>query len=377
MAKPVRVLHVVNWLRLGGVEIQLLRILSGYDRSRFHMDVCVIGEEIGYLSDEFEELGAKIIHCPKSPNLQAFSSNLQKAVSGANYQVIHSHFDTWSGAILRGAAKAGIPVRIAQLHSIKPWPEDDRHKLHVRLVQDVVSYWGRRWIVKYATEILAVSKSVLDLSSKWNTGIRTSIWNAGIDVDRFCPSETRLTSNPQLIWIGGLLKGKRVDALLRLFQKISRPEPEARLVVVGTGPMEAVLRSEAAQLGIENSVIFLGRRRDIPELLREADVFVTCSEIEGLPTALMEAQACGLPVVAANIPPHREVLCEAMLPFLFDINDLDDAARKVGAIIGPPGLRARLAKNAREHAVKHYNASRQIADLERFYLTSLNNTCKR
>jgi glycosyltransferase EpsF len=374
--KPVRVLHVVNWLRLGGAEIQLLRILRRSDRSRFHMDVCVIGSEVGYLSREFEELGAEIIHCPKTPNLLAFSSNFRKAVSGGNYQIVHSHFDTWSGAILRGAAKAGVPVRIAQLHSMKPWPEENRHKLHIRLAQDVVSYWGRRWIVKYATDILAVSRSVMEASRKWNKTVKTSMWNAGIDIDRFYPPESRLASNPRLIWVGGLLKGKRVDMLLNIFQKVARSSPEAGLIVVGTGPQEEALKQQAARMGLNDSIIFLGRRRDIPELLREATVFVTCSEFEGLPTVLLEAQACGAPVVASDIPPHREVLCDDMLPFLFDASDLDDAARKICAIIDDEKLRTALAQAARNHAVNRYNATRQIADLESFYMTSLDSTCK-
>jgi glycosyltransferase involved in cell wall biosynthesis len=240
----------------------------------------------------------------------------------------------------------------------------------------VVTYWGRRWIIKYATDILAVSKSVMQASSKWNKTVKTSLWNAGIDIDLFCPPETPVASNVSLLWVGGLLKGKRVDMLLSIFQKVARTAPEAKLTIVGAGPREESLKKQAAEMRLEDSIIFLGRRRDIPELLKEATVFVTCSQFEGLPTVLLEAQACGTPVVASDIPPHREVLCDEMLPFLFNAADLDDAAQKICAVIGDAKLRDKLGQAARDHAVNRYNATRQIADLENFYMTALDSTCK-
>jgi glycosyltransferase EpsD len=143
--------------------------------------------------------------------------------------------------------------------------------------------------------------------------------------------------------------------------------PQARLVVAGTGAQEATLRNIAEQLRVSDAVDFLGLRRDVPDLLRSSAVFVSCSEAEGLPTALLEAQAAGVPVVASDIDAHREALSEALHPYLFRHNDFQTAARSVIQLLNNPDLRSRLGRECRTFIQNRYGFHRQLGLLQSYY----------
>lgn len=368
----IRVLHVVNGFHAGGVETQLLRILRGYDRSRFSMDACVIGDDPGSLAEEARGQGATILSCKKSPDLMGFCRRFSKLIQGKNYDVVHSHFEAWSGPLLRGARTAGVPVRIAQLHGIRPWPAEASDPISLRAARAVVSMWGRYWLCRNATQLLAVSKAIMEKRQLLCRGsnLVPLIWTGGVDTDKFSPATTvSPKARPQstILWVGALRPIKRIDLHLHVLKLVHREVPEARLVLAGQGNQESLLRELAQQLRVADAVDFLGLREDIPELLRSATIFLSCSEAEGLPTVLLEAQAVGVPVVARDIGPNREALCEAFHPFLFRGNNVEEAAGHVVRMLTDPLLRDTLSKMGRDFVVKDFCASTQLRKLENYY----------
>ncbi len=367
----IRVLHVVNWLRFGGVETQLLRILRGYDRTGFHMDVCVIGDEIGYLADEFQSLGADIISCPKSINLLSFSARFTKVITGRNYDVVHSHLWAWGGAILRGAYLARVPVRIALNHSVWPFTQNPGEPVHVKMGKSILAQIGSYWVRRYSTQVMAVSEEVANAhwARTWGSD-RVVIWTGGVDTEEFKPAvdgEEKDGQVPKIIWVGGLHSTKRIDLQLRVLRLVLRAIPEARLVLVGDGNEKTPLLKSAEDLGVASSVEFLGTKPNIAELLRSATLFLSCSEGEGLPTVLMEAQAVGLPVVASDIGPHREVLAPDLHPFLFNLECPEKGAVNVSKLLSDAKLRRRLGLAARQFVVERFNAATQLKRLEDYY----------
>lgn len=366
----IRVLHVINWLRAGGVETQLMHILRAYDRTRFHMDVCVIGGEIGYLGPEARELGSTILSCTKSTNLLGFSDRFARLLAPLHYDVVHSHFETWGGAILRGARLAGVPVRIVHLHSMLPWADDLIFRPVVKLGQTALLAWGRHWVRRHSTHILVVSQAVVEhrFVRHLNGQGNVFLWTGGVDTSRFSPCiDTNLPGADNIIWVGGLLPSKRVDLQLQILKFVLRDIPSARLTVVGGGKSEPELRLLADRLRVANSVDFLGVRHDVPELLRSARVFLSCSQVEGLPTVMLEAQASGLPVVASDIEPHRESLAKELHPYLFRIDSPAEAAKSIVQILKDSALREKLARSGREYVLRKYDASTQLALLQEYY----------
>jgi glycosyltransferase involved in cell wall biosynthesis len=373
---PTKVLHVVDRLQTGGVETQLIRILEGYDRSRFLMDVCLIGKNAGDLVDQAKALGASVFFCHKSPYLHGFSRRFHRLLLDKRYSIVHSHFETWSGPILRAACKASVPLRIAHLHGRRAWDFDSAVSLPKKVALSAVAMWGRHWLCQYATDILAVSQAVLDARKLGcdSRQIHYMLWTGGVDTERFSPEDSNTiaeAARPMIIWVGTLRPLKRIDLQLRILKRVLKKLPDAQLLVVGAGEEENALRELSTKLEIEGSVQFLGMRYDIPDLLRSASIFLSCSETEGLPTALLEAQAVGLPVLATDIAPHREALAPELHPYLFEHTGLEKAADSIVHVLRNTDLRHTLGRSARQFVCERHSAAYRLNQLQNFYEKSL------
>ena len=377
MPRLIRVLHAINWFRRGGVETQLLRMLREYDRSRFHMDVCVYGDDPGYLAGEARSAGAEILRCRKSVNLFDFSARFRRVISGRDYDVVHAHADAWSGPLLRAASQSGVKVRIAHLRLAQAWPTSGKRDIAGAAARAAVLAWGRRWLERYATHVLSVSEVAMDLRwSDWrNYPDRFMVWTGGVNTARFTPStDTELQDIPIVVTVGSLTTRKRHDILLRMFARVLRSGPEARLVLIGEGPTEAACRDLAEQLGISRSVDFMGLqdRDSVAALLKRAWIFVTCSESEGLPNCLLEAQAAGVAVVASNIPEHREALAPEFEAWLFPLHAPEQGAENIVKLLHDRTHARELGRLGRAFVEDRFSSQRQLRLLENHYLRCVN-----
>jgi len=142
---------------------------------------------------------------------------------------------------------------------------------------------------------------------------------AGIDVD---------DEVPLIVSAGRLSPEKGLRALLRAIAEVRREVP-AVAVICGEGPMLDELQATARALSLNGAVIFAGHVKDVAALLRRADVYVSISRVEGSPNAVLEALACGTPLVVSDIPAHRELLDETTARLVAG----DDAAAVAAAIV--------------------------------------------
>lgn len=372
--EKIRILHVINWFRRGGVETQLLRILRSYDRNCFHMDACVIGDEEGYLSDEARSYGAEILACRRSPDLLSFSARFAELLRGRDYDIVHSHGEAWSGAILRGAHMAGVKVRIGHIRNMVPEGEGLSHTFPGRVAAAIIVAWGRYWLRRYATHILAVSASVMDLRwSHWrDRPERFVVWTGGVDTRRFTPPPNGRNyedKDPVLIYVASFRSHKRQEVLLDIFASVLEKIPTAQLLLLGEGDRLADIKKLAENLGISSSVQFLGLkdRSTVIQYLHGATLFVSSSMAEGLPNALLEAQAVGLPVAAGDIGPHREVLAPEYHPFLFPLDGKKKATESILSILKDPSLRRRLGEAGRKHVCDNYDCRTLLKVLQEYY----------
>jgi len=367
----IRVLHVVNWIRRGGVETQLLQLLRFYNREQFHLDVCCYGREKGYLAPKVEALGSEVLSCQKSANLSSFSKRFAELITERKYDVVHCHSEAWSGPVLRGAKCAGVPVRIAHIRSSLPQGFTIQNPL-LKFGRNLVVVWGRYWLSRYASHILGVSEASLNARFRqWKEKENCSLWTLGVDIKKYNLADAKNDSEqecPGIINVGSFIPQRRHDLLLRIHSHVIEKLPLTKMIIAGDGECLERSRALAKKLGIHDRVEFLGLREDIPEVLRRGNVFVTCSEAEGLPNALLEAQASGLPIVASDIPPHRECLPKTVHPFLFQHDSIRTAADKIVRILKEPKLYNRLSKAGREHVCKHYDSRKNLPKLEEMYL---------
>lgn len=183
----------------------------------------------------------------------------------------------------------------------------------------------------------------------------------GIDLTKFTPGERdpsirqrfKLPDDKQLILhINRLSEEKRVNVLI---DAVAKMRSNAHVALVSTGPAEAELRAQVAQLGIEDRVSFLGyvREADLLALRRSSDIFVIPSEADLQSLATMEAMACGLPVVAANAYALPELVHHEKNGFLFKRGDSDDMAYYMDVLLEDAELRAHMGAESLKIIAKH------------------------
>jgi len=166
---------------------------------------------------------------------------------------------------------------------------------------------------------------------------------------------------PVAVFAGRLAPVKGIDTLLDAWSSVSSRFPGALLLVLGEGPMRDSLKERALRLGIAGSVLFPGRVVGIERYYRAVDLFVLSSKVEGLPNALLEAMATGLPVAATRVGGVPDVVRDGENGLLAAPEDPSSLARGIALLLQDAGLRQRLGKAAHD-TMKNYFMLDAVAD---------------
>jgi N-acetyl-alpha-D-glucosaminyl L-malate synthase BshA len=159
---------------------------------------------------------------------------------------------------------------------------------------------------------------------------------------------------------------KRVQDVVDVFARIRR-KVRARLVLVGEGPERPRALKRAADLGLRDEVVFLGRHASVEEILSCADLFLLPSESESFGLAALEAMACGAPVVTSLAGGLPEVVEDDVSGYLLPVGAIDEMAEAGVRILSDPGLADRLSKGARTLAVERFSAKAIVPRYEALY----------
>lgn len=306
----IRVLQVFAGTNRGGTELRTLDVMRHLDRARFRMDYCVLSGRPGTLDEEIRALGGEVFPCRLG---LSFSWRFGRLLHAHRFDVVHAHVHHFAGWILRLAAHSGVPVRVAHFNSSHDGRADT---LRRRLQRRVMC----RWIDRHATHVLAVSEAAMEEAWRpdWRDDRRCAVVYDGLPVIPFEGPADRAGVRKEFGWplecplaihVGRLAPPKNHGRLLAVFRAWRQRRPEARLLVVGSGPPPAqdLLRRQVGALGLEEGVALAGERTDVARLLKASDVLVFPSLWEGLPGAVLEACAAGTPVVASDLATVREV----------------------------------------------------------------------
>jgi glycosyltransferase involved in cell wall biosynthesis len=312
--KPLRILHVVGSLARGGVETWLMQVLRRIDRTRFSLDFLTLSAEPQAYDEEARALGSAIMACPGYRHPPVYARNFRRIVEEHGpYDVLHCHFQEYSGFVLWLAQHAGIPVRIAHSHSdtMLLWARARlARRLYIRLMQ--------RLIGRCSTVRLAVSQQAAALL--FDVPGRSWQWfPCGIDLAPFAaridPAAVRsacgLAHDAFVVGhVGRFVAAKNHRLLIDMLAHLVRTKPEAMLLLVGDGPLLPDVQRQVASSGLQDHVTFAGSRPDVAHLMRGAmDVCVLPSFYEGLGLAGIEAQAAGLPCLFSNrVPAEADVV---------------------------------------------------------------------
>lgn len=300
--RPLRVLQILTNLDRAGMETMTMNYYRHIDRARVQFDFLLHRSERGAYEAEARALGANVFRVPRqNPLSKGYWHALDSFFAEHPYRVVHAQLDCMSAEPLAAAARHGTAVRIAHSHSSR---QDRDLKYPLKLV-------CKRFIKREATDLFACSVE----AGRWmfGTDCFRVIPNA-IDIGRYAFDEaarkrvrTELKVGlrvPVVGHVGRFMPAKNHEFILRAFQAMLRLRADAVLLLAGEGDLLERTRQRARELGIERSVMFVGVREDVPELMQAMDVFLMPSLYEGLPVVLVEAQAAGLPCVISDaIPP--------------------------------------------------------------------------
>ena len=174
-------------------------------------------------------------------------------------------------------------------------------------------------------------------------------------------NELKLPENAKLaMFVGRLAPQKRVTDLLWSMQLLRQADPRAYLVIVGDGPLRASLEQYAREVESISHVRFLGHRSDAASLLHHADVVWLASEFEGMSNSLMEAMACGRPIVATAIPPNQELIQHGTHGYLVNVGDTAGFAQFTLKLLNDSDLSSRLETASRERVATELSVPRMI-----------------
>lgn len=320
----INIIYLVSRLKPAGPINQALNLLTGYDKQQVKALLVTLFDEEGKTwKQRFEEKDIEII-CLNSDHkfLSKAAHKLDQIINERGVQVVHS--SGLSADIVNSMLKSPI-LKVTTIRS------------HIGDLGEAKPFIARlytRWRFKQnlkRMDVLVGCSYALQKSTEKDLGAKCSCVQNGVDIDKYTPilphqkrKLRELLGIPQnkliLLTVGVLYKRKQTLFLTNVYLKANLPD--SVLVIVGDGEEYDALKEIAKE---HDNILMVGRKDDPCEYYQCADVFLSASLAEGLPNAVLEAMACGLPVLLSDIEPHSEILKEdPEAGALFKCGDSDD-----------------------------------------------------
>lgn len=310
----------------------------------------------------------------KAGNIRAYRE-LKKIIDEGNFDIIHCH--TPVGAMITrlaavGARKRGTKV-IYTAHGF--------HFYKGSPAFSWLAYYPVEWLLAHLTDVLlTMNREDYDLARrKMHAGRVEYVPGVGINTKRFAEGAQMRQENRRklgftdtdflILTVAEMNKNKNQSMVLKALALL-KEKPEFRHIkylICGMGDYETVLRQEAKDLGIEDHVLFMGYRKDIPVIYRCSDLFAFLSYREGLPVALMEAMSSGLPTVCSAARGNTDLI-ESGKEGLIVENQPRTVADAIWALYQDPEKRQAFGSAAEEKA-KRYDSENVHRIMKEIYLS--------
>jgi len=372
-SSPVGLMVLISSLERGGAERQVTELVRRIDRRRFVPTVCSLSSLVP-LADRLPNPAAELVVVEKRSKFDwSVIGRVAQIMRERRTRVVHAfHFEAEMVARL-AARRAGVPVVIAS----------ERNTDYRRpLIQTV----GQRLTISRVDFVIANSEAGKRFTMKTLglAGDRIRVIRSAVDVDRFRPldaSELRRSLHldadaPVVGMVASFKRQKNHGDFFRMAQAVARRFPKARFACVGA-PLrdnlqgaddyyrEVTALAAAAKLG--DRLLLLGSRDDMPTVYSMLQVKVLPSSREGTPNAVLEAMACGVPVVVTDVADNAHIVPDGDVGFVVPVGDVEALTDRVGRLLGDEALRARLAGNARARVEREFSPARMVRDTEAVY----------
>lgn len=360
---PLRILFLIDSLRMGGAERVTIALLPHLDRQRVTPIICPISMDgESPLGGQLGDVTRRDLNAKRLLDPAAFA-RLLKVVDEEKIDLIHAQlqYATIFAAGVHWRKKT--PVVVTR-HLIGDDEFHWREKMRNRVEQ---------WVIRQTvTKVISVSDAAKEHYRKLvNLPPERfiTIYN-GIDVDKFTPAEDKSairqnlnlpTDQPVVIMVGVMRQGKGQNVLIEAAKQVEN----AHFWLVGDGEERPNLEKQAA--GLENRLHFLGQRMDIPDLLKAADLFVLPSDSEALPTVLIEAGAAGLPCIATRVGGIPEIIQDGTTGVIIPPRDPLALAQAMHRLLSEPEKIQQMGLAARQRILKFFTLPQQAEATMKLY----------
>lgn len=380
---------------MGSSKGLVMFVASVYGHLRgFHVPYMGLLQEWGYkviasASDggnpqskqELEALGFQCVDVPfgRQPlsmsNAFAYREICTLLASRQDIELIHVH--TPAAAFITREAAASARFKGAMLYTA--------HGFHFYRGSSAKSwliyYMAEKHAAKLTDGLITINSEDYEAAEKFTLTPGGQVYyvpGVGIDLARYCPGgieerqkvRAKLDADPDdivFVYVAELNHNKNQSQFLKAFREAFCGNTiPATAWIVGEGPLRADMESLACKLGVDRKVSFLGRKSDVPELLRGADVAVLLSHREGLPRCLVEACATELPIVATDIRGNRDIVANGVNGILVEPNDVKSTASALYRLATEPHIRGVMGRKGREK-VRMFGLDRVMPLMEDIY----------
>jgi len=345
-------------------------IVLGIDRDKFRT-ICIYLKKSNDAENYFQQQGLNCYYISRQKFFRIFNVaaiwRLVKIFKQEKVDILHCHRHqaTTYGTI--AAKLAGVRVVFAHVHGLNRSKVPRRRFINSLVLKKVTSIF---------TVGQAVKKDVLAMNPSLKSEKIISIGNS-IDTSQFLDTDVspqhvreKMELKPDALifgTVGRLMPTKGYSYLVDAFVNVKKQVPHAELVFVGAGRCSAEIKEQVKNCGLESSVHFLGQRDNVPEILYAFDIFVMSSIAEGIPRAMLEAMATGIPCIGTSAGGIPEILGDNEFGLVVPVADSDKLSEAMVHLAEDSQQRQTLADKAKQKIFEKYDHSVIVKKLENIY----------
>jgi glycosyltransferase involved in cell wall biosynthesis len=359
----IRILYFISNLTVGGSERQLSYLVTHHDQSRF--EPVVWCQTSGPLAREIRAAGIEIHRHPLADNVGFELEAAAELIRRIAPSVFVSFSHRYDACDVLAATAARVPRILTMRGNLRHWDRQQR-----------VYAWERlrnahtHLVIANSRAVAGVARCVEELPARKVRVIYNGVPCPGrVTADDGLRRELGIPAGAPLIGsVGNLREVKGHDVLLRAFKRVLRSEPDARLVVAGANyEPETGLEALWNCLGLRGRAHFLGCRLNVDRIYRALDLYVHSSHSEGMPNAVLEAMAAGLPVVATAAGGTGEAVVHGKTGLLVPVRDARRLAAAMLEMLQMPERRARMGSAGRLRFERSFRAELRARAFEKTF----------
>lgn len=366
MPERLKVLHIVFNLGAGGLENGVVNLCNLLDADHFEPSICVF-EGGGAWESRVDANRVDLFEAKRywryDPTLPF---RLAKEIHRRGFHIVHTH--SWGTLVegVTGALMSHTPIIIHGEHGLL-----EKRTRNIPL---------QRWLWSKTDAVIAVAEELAERIARvvGFPRARVHVIPNGVDTQRFRPVENGkvkqrthfgLPLNKLLLGMVARLESvKNHLGVLHALAQLRSQGIDAELVLAGDGPSREALYRAVQNLHLNDCVHFLGTVMTIEEIYQAIDIFILNSKSEGMSNTILEAMACGLPIVATDVGANPQLVCDGQCGILVKSEDTNALCNMLGKLVENAPLRHMMGKNGRSRVESNFSIERMVQDYADFYI---------